>query len=53
MPGKPSIKMGSLSLGFSLISIEQTIVLLHPMFDWVLKEASDISMTDPLKVKIQ
>jgi hypothetical protein len=25
MPGKPSIKMGSLSFGFSLISIEQTM----------------------------
>jgi hypothetical protein len=29
----------------------QTIVLLHLMFDWVLEETRDISMSSSFKVK--
>jgi hypothetical protein len=41
MPGNPSIRMGSLSCGFSLISIEQTMTV-H--FGGVLEKQSDIRM---------
>ena len=34
MPGKPSIKMGSFKVGFSLMSIEQTMTV-H--FRWVFR----------------
>jgi hypothetical protein len=41
MPGNPSIRIGSFKVGFSLMSIEQTMTV-H--FDGVLDEQSDIRL---------